>query len=121
VQLNHLDLQVPDVQRAATFFVTFFAFTRLSNDTSPALAILSDDHGFSLVLQKLRAPDERYPEGFHVGFLVDDVEVVIAFQRKAQDAGLDVSAVIRNARGTLVYCRTPDGLLVEVSVRSRPR
>jgi catechol 2,3-dioxygenase-like lactoylglutathione lyase family enzyme len=119
MQLNHLDLQVDDVQRAAAFFVEFFGFVRVSNDVSAALAIVDDGHGFTLVLQKKRSSAERYPEGFHVGFLINDIQQVVDFQRRARDAGLDVSEVLQNGRGTLVYCRTPDGLLVEVSVRRR--
>lgn len=117
MKLNHLDLQVDDVQRAADFFVSFFDFTRTSNATSTALVFLSDGHGFTLVLQQKKDAAEAYPEGFHVGFLVDDVQQVFDFHQRAKAAGLHVSDVADNARGVMTYCRTPDGLLVEVSRR----
>src|SRR3954451_621599 len=76
MKLNHLDLQVSDVQRTVDFFEKYFDLELRSSRTSPALAILSDRHGFVLVLQRRKHDAETYPEGFHVGFLVDDVETV---------------------------------------------
>ena len=115
MKLNHLDLQVSDVPRAATFFEEGFGFHTVSNRRSSAIAILSDGDGFVLVLQRKKREADRYPEGFHVGFLVSDADAVRRFHVTAQQSGLDVSAIIENGRGTLVYCSGPDGILVEVS------
>jgi catechol 2,3-dioxygenase-like lactoylglutathione lyase family enzyme len=118
VKLNHLDLQVPDVQRLAAFLEQHFDFERRSNDTSPALAILADRGGFLLVIQR-RRPDEAYPENFHIGFLVDDVDAVHAQHARLTAAGVDaVGAVSRNARGTMFYLRAPGDVLIEVSART---
>lgn len=119
MKLNHLDLQVPDVQLTARFFEQYFDFEHGSNRASPAIAILSDRHGFVLVLQKLKRPEERYPEGFHVGFQADTEEQVTELHARVKRDGLEVSDVIRNNRGTLVYCTAPGGLLVEVNCRPR--
>ena len=113
--LNHVDLQVPDVQRAAAFFASHFGFALQSNPSSPAIAILAGDGGFSLVLQK-RQDDRPCPEGFHIGFIVSDVAKVHAFHAGAVAAGLRISPVETNGRGTMTYCRFED-LLIEVSVR----
>lgn len=120
MKLNHLDLQVADVPRSVDLFERLLGFTLESNRASPAIAILSDREGFTLVLQRRKRDDDGYPEGFHFGCLVDDVEQVRAFHRAAEDLGLEVSPVIENGRGTLVYAKTEDGLLIEVS-RQRPR
>jgi catechol 2,3-dioxygenase-like lactoylglutathione lyase family enzyme len=95
MQLNHIDLQVTDVVRSAAFFARYFGFRQTSNPGSPAIAILAGDGGVVLVLQR-RTDDRPWPDGFHVGFLVDDVATV--------------------HRGTMTYCRH-DGFLVEVGVR----
>ena len=116
MKLNHIDLQVPDVQEAAAFFERWFAFEHQSNRASPAIAILRGADGFSLVLQR-RAEGERYPENFHVGFLRQDESEVLDFHRRAREAGLSISDVQRNQRGTLTYLRGPGELLVEVSCR----
>lgn len=119
MKLNHLDLQVSDVQQSVRFFESAFGLQMQSNRQSPALAILSDGEGFTLVLQRRQNPAETYPEGFHLGFLLSDPDAVEAFHRHATGLGLDVSNVIVNNRGTLVYCRSADGYLVEVSCHRR--
>ena len=114
MKLNHIDLQVPDVQQCAVFFERYFGFALRTSRTTPAIAVLDDGDGFVLVLQR-KQDDERFPDGFHVGFLVPEEQTVLDFQRRAREDGLPVSDPQRNGRGLLVYCRTPFGFLVEVS------
>jgi catechol 2,3-dioxygenase-like lactoylglutathione lyase family enzyme len=120
MRLNHIDLQVPDVQAAAAFFEHWFGFEHLSNRASPAIAILRGEDGFSLVLQR-RSENERFPENFHVGFLLDDEASVLDHHRRMREAGLPISDVQRNNRGTLTYLRGPGEILIEVSCRPPAR
>jgi catechol 2,3-dioxygenase-like lactoylglutathione lyase family enzyme len=121
MRLNHIDLQVPDVQEAARFFERWLAFEHTSNRESPAIAILRAADGFTLVLQR-RAEAERYPEGFHIGFLLADEQAVLEFHARARAGGLAISDVQRNGRGTLSYLRGPGDVLIEVSWNQpRPR
>jgi catechol 2,3-dioxygenase-like lactoylglutathione lyase family enzyme len=114
--LNHVDLQVPDVRAAAALFVRLFQFEQVSNAASPAIAILRGEGGVTLVLQR-RVDERPWPEGFHVGFIVDDVQRVHDFHARASvEPEVQCSDVQVNGRGTMVYCRF-SGLLVEVSVR----
>lgn len=120
MRINHLDLQVTDVHASVDFFEKFFGLELQSSRNSPALAILGDGHGFVLVLQRRDAV--VYPPGFHIGFLVDDIETVHAHHARARAAGLRISDVEVNGRGTLTYCVAPDGYYVEVSCpRARAR
>jgi catechol 2,3-dioxygenase-like lactoylglutathione lyase family enzyme len=119
MKLNHLDLQVTDVGRTVTFFEDAFDFHLRSNRQSSAIAFLDDGDGFVLVLQRKKSEAGSYPDGFHFGFLVDDVESVHRFHARAQALGLETSDIIENGRGTQVYCSAPDGLLAEVSFRPR--
>ena len=119
MRLNHLDLQVPDVQSTAAFFETLFGFTLQTSRQSPAIAILTGEDGFVLVVQKKKGEAEKYPEGFHLGFLVDDDQSVFRFHAAAVTAGLEVNEPSRNARGLMVYCRAPGDVLVEVSHRAK--
>jgi catechol 2,3-dioxygenase-like lactoylglutathione lyase family enzyme len=119
VKLNHLDLQVADVPRAVSFFEDAFGFQLQSNRRSYAIAILTDSDGFVLVLQRKKSETDRYPAGFHFGFLVDDLDSVHRFHSKANALGLEITEIIENGRGTHVYCNGPDGLLAEVSYRPR--
>jgi catechol 2,3-dioxygenase-like lactoylglutathione lyase family enzyme len=117
--LNHLDLQVSDVKSSVLFFERFFGLTMKTSKNSPALAILGDDTGFVLVLQKKKNPEQTYPDGFHLGFLVDRVDIVEDAHARLREAGVEVSDIDTNSRGTMIYCRAPDGILVEVSCRAR--
>ncbi len=117
VKLNHLDLQVADVPALTSFLVNHFDLQPLTRLDSPKLAILTDGHGFTLVLQRRKHEGEIYPEGFHLGFLVDDPAEVHARRARLAAAGIAVSEVDTNARGTSCYCHGPDDLLIEVGCR----
>lgn len=118
--LNHLDLQVTDVQKTVSFFETFFDLTLQTSRTSPAFAILHDEGGFVLVLQRKKDAAQKYPDGSHLGFLVDDIATVERLHARLESGGYEVGPIDRNARGTMIYCRLSDGLLVEVSCRKKP-
>ncbi len=116
--INHLDLQVRDVHAVASFFEAHFGLRWQSSRSSPAIAILADDDGFVLVLQRKKVLDQTYPDGFHLGFLLEDVASVEAKHRELVAAGAPVSGLQRNGRGTQLYCRIDEGIVVEVSCRS---
>ena len=117
MKLNHLDLQTTDVQALAAFFVDHFDFTRRSNDRSPAIAILGDEAGFTLVIQRHEAP--IYPEHFHIGFIHDGVEPVRAHRDRLLAAGVTAGELSTDNRGTRFYLKAPGDLLVEVSTPAR--
>jgi catechol 2,3-dioxygenase-like lactoylglutathione lyase family enzyme len=119
VKLNHLDLQVADVPTLTAFLVDCFDLEPLTRLDSPKLAILTDGHGFTLVIQRRKHDGETYPEGAHIGFLVDDPAEVHARHARLAAAGAEVSEVDTNARGTRCYCRGPGGLLIEVGCNAR--
>lgn len=120
MRLNHLDLQVTDVDATSALFVDHLGFTPGKRTPNGLLAVLHGPDGFVLVLQR-RKDDHPWPDGFHLGFLLPSADEVEAFHARASAAGLPISDVIRNARGTLTYLRH-DGFLVEVScnVPARP-
>jgi len=117
MKLNHLDLQSTDVQALAAFFVDHFDLQRRSNDRSPAIAILGDEAGFTLVIQHDPAPS--YPEYFHVGFIHAGVEPVRAHRDRLLAAGVAAGDLSADNRGTRFYVRAPGELLVEVSTPAR--
>lgn len=118
MKLNHLDLQVSDVQALASFLERHFDLERLSNDRSPAIAILHDRSGFTLVIQR-RHDDRPYPDGFHIGFIHDAAATVRAHHARLSAAQLAVGAIDVNARGTRFYLTAPGDILVEVSSPER--
>jgi len=114
MKLHHIDLQVRDVRANVAFFQQHFGLTLHTNASSPAMAILSDSHGFILVIQR-RTDTGEYPEGFHVGFYMEDDRAVRDLHARVREQGADVSDVIVNNRGTSIYLRAPDGYKVEAS------
>jgi len=119
MKLNHLDLSVPDVQAALTFFEDVFELRCTSNRSSPALVFLTDDDGFVLVLQRARSTDPLvYPDGFHIGFIVADPALVHTRHARFVATGHAVGDVQVNGRGTMFYAHAPGGILVEVSCRA---
>ena len=117
MKLNHLDLQVADVPALTQFLVDHYELSPLTRLDSPKLAILTDGHGFTLVIQRRRHDGEIYPEGAHIGFLVDDPAEVYARRAGIAAAGVAISEVEVNARGTTCYCRGPGGILIELGCR----
>ncbi|UQA55265.1 VOC family protein [Polyangium aurulentum] len=121
MKLNHLDLQVPDVRAAAQFFERHFDLEISSNPNSPAIVILSDRHGFTLVLQRMKDAQATYPEGFHIGFLIDDEAEVRRHHARLLAEGIGpISDLIQNNRGLMFYCTGPGSVTIEVSCRRRP-
>jgi hypothetical protein len=118
VKFNHLDLQTTDVQALAGFFVEHFDLVRRSNDRSPAIAILGDDVGFTLVIQR-RTDAAPYPAGFHVGFIVDRASDVRAQHARLAAAGIATGSIDVNGRGTRFYLQAPDAIVIEVSSPDR--
>ena len=124
MKLNHLNLCTENVADLAGFFTRFFGFELVGMRGKDAFAILRGADGFALNLMrsgKGSGPIE-YPDGFHVGFLVDGADEVLAKHRQLQEAGIEPGELQKLTRGgtltTLFYCEAPGGVLVEVSAEA---
>jgi catechol 2,3-dioxygenase-like lactoylglutathione lyase family enzyme len=115
MKLNHLDLPVRDIPANVAFLERYFGLHLQSQRPSTRLAILTDGQGFVLVLQQREDAADLYRDGFHIGFLVDDAERVRELQARAHAEGANVTPVIVNGRGTMIYFVAPDGYRVEVA------
>jgi catechol 2,3-dioxygenase-like lactoylglutathione lyase family enzyme len=113
MQLNHIDLPVPDVAAAARFFIDGFGFARVGPDR-PGMAILTVP-GMSLVLNEASKP--VYPDSFHIGFLQPSEEAVHAVHQRLLAAGIDAPAPSVMHGSLVMFCRAPGGVAVEVSYR----
>jgi lactoylglutathione lyase len=116
MQLNHLDLSVPDVAATTAFFVDGFGFTLLEQRGTHGMAILRGDGGVTLVLTRCAEP--VYPKTFHIGFLLPSPEAVTQACQSLLAAGIAVPKPPTEMRGAfLFYCTAPGGILVEVGHR----
>ena len=119
MQLNHLDIPVPDVRSTATFFERFFDLKLVEMKGRDALAILKDEAGFTLVLSPVRPGAQALPEPFHVGFHLDSEEAVRAMHARITEGGVERVSALDHRRGALLfYCYAPGPVLVEVAHRA---
>lgn len=120
MKLNHLHLCVDDLSEARHFFETFFDFKFLEQK-GKALVVMSDNTGFILVLSDPKAckvkGDIKYPEAFHIGFLVEtSSEVDQAYDRLiAGDIEIDKEPYTMRGNSYGFYFTVFNGLLIEVS------
>jgi catechol 2,3-dioxygenase-like lactoylglutathione lyase family enzyme len=120
MQLNHLDLPVPDVAATAAFFTTHFGFRLVDTRGNNGFALLAGSGGFALVLTRRRAAGAQdFPDTFHIGFLVESEAAVHALHARLQAACVAELPPVSFQRGaTLFYVHAPGGVLVEVSHRA---
>jgi catechol 2,3-dioxygenase-like lactoylglutathione lyase family enzyme len=115
MQLNHLDLSVPDLGAATAFFETAFGF-KLVNSFGTDMSILRGEGGFVLALTHCAEP--QYPASFHIGFLQPSTEAVTAAHDHLLSLGIATEGPPGQKYGAfLFHCRAPGGILIEVSYR----
>jgi catechol 2,3-dioxygenase-like lactoylglutathione lyase family enzyme len=118
MQLNHLDLPVPDVRATADFFIRFFGFKLDAVKGNDGMAILKGDGGVVLVLTRRSDDSPAFAKTFHVGFLVPSPQEVPGVHRQLSEGGCTDLSPVSSMRGsTLLYCHAPGGVLVEVGHR----
>jgi catechol 2,3-dioxygenase-like lactoylglutathione lyase family enzyme len=117
LQLNHLNLCVPNLADAVSFFETFFDFRYLETKGRDTLAVLEGQGSFTLVLSNFnKEVTPVYPDGFHIGFLVKTPEEVQHKYDQLIQAGLEIPHAPRTMHGAhAFYCIAPGLLLIEVS------
>jgi catechol 2,3-dioxygenase-like lactoylglutathione lyase family enzyme len=115
VKLNHVDLQVSDVDVAREFFEKVFGL-RCTYQRATQIALLEDDAGFSLGVSNLRgSPPSVYPPDFHVGFVLERTSDVRDLYATVKAAGVTIKFDLAEARPNLAFqCVGPDSIAVEV-------
>lgn len=115
MKLNHLDLQVSDIDVARSFFETHFGL-RCSYSRRDEIAFLEDDAGFSLGVSNLfNNPAPVYPPDFHIGFVLEEAAQVEAMYEQLKSAGVAMKHDLAEGGPNLFFmCVGPDGVPVEV-------
>lgn len=119
MNLNHLNLVVPDLDAAQELFTTAFGFGTMLRRGNALVALTGAD-GFTLVLSESRrfgGPDvPQYPEGFHVGFLQETREAVDALHMRLAAAPVAIGHAPRLMHGSYgFYFTALGGILFEIS------
>jgi lactoylglutathione lyase len=115
MKLNHIDLQVSDIEAAREFFEKHFGL-RCTYRRAGQIALLEDDGGLELGVSNLRgSPPPHYPPDFHVGFVLERAgDVRDAYERlKASEVRIKID--LREGGPNLFFmCEGPDGIPVEI-------
>ncbi len=115
MKLNHVDLQVSDVDAAREFFETHFDL-RCIYQRRDELAMLEDESGFSLGVSNLfHSPPPTYPSDFHIGFILDRESDVRAQYERLREAGVEIRQELKVGGPNIFFtCVGPDSVMVEV-------
>ena len=86
MRLNHIDLQVSDVDVAREFFERFFGL-HCRYQRQKQIAIFENDTGFEFAVSNLfSSAPPSYPPDFHVGFVLEhSSEVRNVYDRRARE------------------------------------
>ena len=118
MQLNHLNLCVDNLTEACTLFQHCFDF-QLIEQKGDAIAVTTDGDGFTLVLSNPKAfggTAPIYPEGFHVGFIVENPDQVDQIHGRLAAADIHLDHEPRKIRESYTFYFTALGaILFEVS------
>ncbi len=120
MRLNHLDIPVADVAATRHFFEAMLGFRHLQTVGADEMAILTDESGFVLVLNRLVADDmQAFPRDFHIGFLQKDEQSVRDLHEKFTASGLEsVSRLVNSGNSSAFYFAAPGNIKVEISWRT---
>ena len=114
MDLNHLNLRVRDAVACRDFYQGYFGF-RPAFEADGGFFV-SNDEGFVLAL----IPVEHHqplPDGFHIGFGLDDAETVLAFREQLTAASVpagDLEDYRPDEDYVTFRCWDPDGTEIEV-------
>jgi catechol 2,3-dioxygenase-like lactoylglutathione lyase family enzyme len=113
--LNHIDLQVSNIDAATKFFETYFGL-RCTYRREGQIALLADDGGLQLGLSNLHdSPPPVYPPDFHIGFVQENVQQVREIYERVKGAGVEIKFELQEAGPNLAFvCLAPDSIRVEV-------
>ena len=116
MQLNHIDLTVPDVAVVSSFFQAHFHFTLLETRGNNGMAVLQGDGNFILVLTRNTTEHQSsYPDRFHIGFLLDSEQAVSTAYFNMIAAGVEVPSPPKKMHNRFTfYVRLLDSILIEI-------
>ncbi len=106
MQLNHLNLCVDNLAAARDLFQCCFDF-QFVDQKGDAIVVMTDGHGFTLVLSNPQAFGAEmptiYPEGFHVGFIVETTDQVNHIHSRLAAADIHIDHEPRKIRESYTF------------------
>jgi predicted enzyme related to lactoylglutathione lyase len=115
--INHLNLPVSNVAEAITFFQSYFDFTCIQTKGDNMIAVLKNAADFTLVLMSSkmnRNDNNTYPDAFHIGFMLDNIEQVNETYLKLKNGGIQLDREPQKIRDSFGFYFYLDNLFIEV-------
>jgi len=115
MRLNHINLQVSDVDKAREFFERFFDL-RCQYQRHKQIAIFESVAGFEFAVSNLfDSVPSPYPPDFHVGFVLERSSDVRQAYERLKAAGVTMKLDLGVQGPALVFqCFGPDNIVIEV-------
>ncbi|UAY53040.1 VOC family protein [Ferruginibacter albus] len=113
MKLNHINLVISNVAEAIQFFETYFKFTCTDIKGDNSVAILKDTDDLTLVIMTDKN-EIRYPDAFHIGFMLDSEEDVIKIYHTLKNGGIIVGQEPKKIRDSFGFYFNFDAIMIEV-------
>jgi len=111
--LNHLSLPTKNPIATAAFFEQHFG----CQIVAVGKHILLKRDGFDIVLDHT-SEEVSWPANFHFGFEMATLREVEQLYQTFRAQGVSMETeVFNNSRGSRFFCRTPEGIMIEVNTR----
>ncbi len=111
--LNHLSFPTTNPAATAAFMEKYFGCEIVAAGES----ILLKRDGFDIVLDGV-SDATSWPADFHFGFEMPTLQEVQELYQTFKNAGVHMETeVFNNSRGSRFFCRTPEGVMIEVNTR----
>lgn len=117
MKLNHLNLSVPDIPSARSFFETYLDFTCTDSKLNDTLSVLNGEDGFILVLMSQhmnRNGNNAYPDSFHIGFYLKNEAEVLAKFEQLTNAGFILEQEPQRIRKVFGFYYLHQNILIEI-------
>lgn len=114
MKLNHINLVVSNVAEATSFFETYFNFKCTDIKGDNIIAVLEGTDGFTLVIMTNKEGKVIYPEGFHIGFMLDNQNAVTEVYGKLKSGAISVGQEPGKIRDSFGFYFTYDNIMIEV-------
>jgi catechol 2,3-dioxygenase-like lactoylglutathione lyase family enzyme len=116
MRLNHVDLQVADVDAARAFFESYFDL-RVTYQRAGEIALLKDEAGMLLGVSNLFAsPPPQYPSDFHIGFRLGSAAEVQGKYEEMMAGAVPIRREPQSGGPAYFFvCLAAGGIPVEVS------
>lgn len=117
MNLNHLHINVPSVEKAKRFYTEFFDFEVAFGHGEGVF--LKDKNNFLLAIDPLGENEHpvEFPSWFHLGFCLDSSTEVKELYKKMKSMGIEFAREYKEFDDVAVnfYCWAPGPFKVEVS------